>query len=313
MALSEDLIKANENLATLTPEQISAITSLSLNDEAAVIGKKTGEIYGNLEKDVIETSGLQKIQGEKAYEFVKRVITDFKTRVESSAEIQNQIAALQAEKADLMKQISEGNADPIIKQQLKDAQSELNAYKQKASELEAEVSEVRSKHAKELSTIKLESEIDKTLSVFKFNESISEDVRSIVIDNAKNKLKNYSSAFEQDSAGNTTLVFRDANGEVVRDAVTRLPITIQSLMAVELKGILDVKKQPTGIGGNPKGGGGPDASGGIDLSEYKTQVAANKAIADYLLKKGLLKTSPEFAQEMTRIRTENKISELQIQ
>lgn len=312
MALSEDIIKANQALSTLTPEQISAIASLSLNDEAAVIGKKTGEIYGNIEKDVIETSGFEKKQGEKAYEFVKRVITDFKVKAESSTDIQNQITALQAERAELMKQISEGNTDPLIKQQLRDAQSELSAFKQKALELETEVSETKSKYAKEVSSIKLDAEIDKTLAGFAFNSTISENVRNLVIENAKGKLKAYSSAMEQDLAGNTVLVFRDADGEVIRDATSRLPITIQSVMSTELKDIIDVKKQPTGLGGNPKGGGGPD-TGTLDLSEHKNQISANKAVSDYLLKKGVLRTSPDFAREMAKIRTENRIAELPIQ
>ena len=47
--LKEENLKGIEGL---TSDQISAIVTLSKNDEEAVIGAKIGEIYGNLEKDI---------------------------------------------------------------------------------------------------------------------------------------------------------------------------------------------------------------------------------------------------------------------
>ena len=43
--LQKDTIIANESLKGITDEQISAIETLSKNDEDAVIGAKFGEVY----------------------------------------------------------------------------------------------------------------------------------------------------------------------------------------------------------------------------------------------------------------------------
>jgi hypothetical protein len=43
MALTIDVLRANAALAGLTDEQLTAITTLSVNDENSVIAKKTGE------------------------------------------------------------------------------------------------------------------------------------------------------------------------------------------------------------------------------------------------------------------------------
>ena len=52
MALTIDVLRANAALAGLTDEQLTAITTLSVNDENSVIAKKTGEIYGGLDADI---------------------------------------------------------------------------------------------------------------------------------------------------------------------------------------------------------------------------------------------------------------------
>ena len=59
--LTSDIIKANTALAGLTEEQINAITTLSENDENSVIAKKTGEIYGALDADILAVTGVEKI------------------------------------------------------------------------------------------------------------------------------------------------------------------------------------------------------------------------------------------------------------
>ena len=51
--LTREILIANAALSGLTDEQISAITTLSANDENSVIAKKTGEIYGGLDADIL--------------------------------------------------------------------------------------------------------------------------------------------------------------------------------------------------------------------------------------------------------------------
>lgn len=67
--LTREILVANAALSTLTDEQIAAITNLSQNDENSVIAKKTGEIYGALDADILTVSGIAKNGTEKTYDY----------------------------------------------------------------------------------------------------------------------------------------------------------------------------------------------------------------------------------------------------
>ena len=71
--LTREILIANAALAGLTDEQIAAITTLSANDENSVIAKKTGEIYGGLDADILAASGIAKNGTEKTFDYAKRV------------------------------------------------------------------------------------------------------------------------------------------------------------------------------------------------------------------------------------------------
>ena len=58
--LTREILAANAQLSGLTEEQIKAIITLSENDENSVIAKKTGEIYGALDNDILTVSGIAK-------------------------------------------------------------------------------------------------------------------------------------------------------------------------------------------------------------------------------------------------------------
>ena len=105
--LTIDLLNANAALASLNDEQKQAIVTLSQNDENAVIAAKTGEIYGNLDTDILSTSGIGKNGTEKTYEYAKRVISDLKGKAESADALQTQIRSLTAKNAALEKSIAE--------------------------------------------------------------------------------------------------------------------------------------------------------------------------------------------------------------
>lgn len=87
--LTREILIANAALAGLTDEQIAAITTLSANDENSVIAKKTGEIYGGLDADILAASGIAKNGTEKTFDYAKRVVAEFKTKAESSKRIAN--------------------------------------------------------------------------------------------------------------------------------------------------------------------------------------------------------------------------------
>ena len=101
MALSKDILKAQATLAGLTDAQLDAIVELSTNDEAEVIGARIGQLHGQYDQDVLSVTGLAKKQGEKSYDYVKRILSEYKTKVEATTAVETELATLKTEKADL--------------------------------------------------------------------------------------------------------------------------------------------------------------------------------------------------------------------
>ena len=116
---------ANAALSGLTDEQINAITTLSQNDENSVIAKKTGEIYGNLDVDILTASGVEKTELKKHAITQKRVLGDFKTKAESVTGLESQIAILTKEKTRLEKVIADGGADAETAKQFKAGKKQI--------------------------------------------------------------------------------------------------------------------------------------------------------------------------------------------
>lgn len=123
--LTREILAANAQLSGLTEEQIKAIITLSENDENSVISKKTGEIYGALDNDILTVSGIAKNGTEKTYDYAKRVMSAMKADAEAATGYKSQIDALTKEKARLEKAIADGAADAETAKALKQAKADL--------------------------------------------------------------------------------------------------------------------------------------------------------------------------------------------
>ena len=135
MALTKEILKANAALSALTDEQLENIVTLSANDENAVIAKKTGEIYGGLDADILAASGIGKNGTEKTFDYAKRVIGEIKGKADGADKLNSQIAELTKEKAKLEKAIAEGTSDAETAKQLKQATADLKAVTNQYNEL----------------------------------------------------------------------------------------------------------------------------------------------------------------------------------
>lgn len=60
-----EMLNQSESLKGLTDAQKLAITTLSSNDEATVIGTKIGALHGQYDADILSISGISKADGEK--------------------------------------------------------------------------------------------------------------------------------------------------------------------------------------------------------------------------------------------------------
>lgn len=311
MALTTELINGNAILNALTDEQKAIIIEMSRNDEASVIGQKTGEIYGGLDADILAASGIAKNGTEKTYDYAKRVIGEIKEKAGKLDESLKQIDALSAEKARLEKVIADGGADAETKRQLTQAQTDLASVTKSFTDLKAQYDEQKEQHVKELFGIKLDSEFSRATSGLKFRADIPQNVTDVIVSQAIAKVKGMYPEYIDDGKGGKILAFKDAeNGAIMRNPEKNLnPYTASELVEKELKtmGVLESGRKQGGAGTKPQGGNG---SGSIDIAGARTQDEAYEAIASSLMAQGMTIGSNEFETAMSKAWAANNVKSL---
>lgn len=307
MALTTDLLNANAQTAALTDEQKNAIVEMSKNDETAVIGQKTGEIYGGLDADILAASGIAKNGAEKTYDYAKRVIGEIKGQAGNAAELQNQVTELTKEKVRLESVIAKGGADAETKRQLDQTKADLANVTKQYTELKTEYDNAKSEHEKALFGLKIDGEFAKATTGIKFKADLPASVTSVLMQQAVAKVKGMNPEYIDDGNGGKVLAFME-NGTPKRNPENNLrPFTAAELIAAELKtmGVLEDGRKQTGAGSK----GGQDGTGGgsktVDISGATTQDQAHEIIAKQLMERGLVNGSKEFNDAMANAWKEN--------
>lgn len=314
MALTIDVLRANAALAGLTDEQLTAITTLSVNDENSVIAKKTGEIYGGLDADILAVSGVAKNGTEKTFDYAKRVLTEFKTKVEGANGLQSQIDGLTKEKARLEKAIANGATDAETAKALKQAKADLQSVTTQYNDLKTKYDQAEQTHANEVFGIRVETALQTATAGLKFKAGLPESATKALLGQAIDKIKGMHPEYIDDGKGGKMLAFKDETGAIMRNPNNQLnPYTPGDLLTRELEtmGILDKGRQAAGGGTNPPaGGGGAGGNITVDISGAKTRVEAYDAITATLEQQGLKVGTAEFDAGMQQAWKDNNISAL---
>lgn len=309
-----EMLKQSSVLATLTEAQMAAITELSKNDESTVIGTKIGALHGQYDTDIFNASGITKADGEKSYDYLKRVLGDYKTKLDGSKTLAAQLKSSQDKVTELEKKIADGAADDAIKQQLKDARHQVTQLQSQLTAKSEELETAKKDYEKKNKDIQVGYAFTAATSNLKFKADVSEPVKKILLAAAKDEiLAKGTPDFIDDGNGSTRLVLRDANGNTINNPKNNLnPYTIDELvMETSLKDVIDTGKQQPGGGTGPNK---PDSNPNtiLDLSGIKTQIEADRAIENYLLSTGLTRDNAEFGNKVLEIRNDNNVSELPI-
>lgn len=311
MALTRDVIKANAVLAALTDEQLAAIEALSLNDESSVIAQKTGSIYGDIDKDVLAVTGVAKVgTSEKTYEYLKRVLGEFKTKSESASDLQKSIDDLNKEKARLEKTITDGAGDAETKSQLARANAELAQTKTQFSELQTKLTEAEKTHNAEKFNMQVKHELGSATAGLKLKPEIPASAGTILIKQAVDKIHSMRPQYIDDGHGGQRLVFCNENGVPMNNPENKLaPYTAAELLHKELADVLDKgRAQPGGGTGPIVGGGGGSTT--IDLSGAKNRTEATELATTALMAAGLTKGSEAFSSALTQAWVDGNIANL---
>ena len=315
--LTIEMLRQNASLTGLTDAQLTAIAEMSRNDENTVIGTKIGALHGQYDSDILSITGIAKNNGEKSYDYAKRVLNDYKSQIGSTATIQAQLANAQKEVQTLKDKLAAGAGDETLKQQLKDAKAQVTQLQTQLTTKETEFNEAKAKLEGQIKDVHVDYAFQAATSALKFKAGITENVQKILLASAKAEvLAKGTPDFVDDGKGGKTLVFRGADGNVLNNPANNLnPFTVQELvMQTSIKDVVDTGKQQSGGGTQPivtiPGTGGGATL--LDLSNVKNQLDADKAIESYLLSNGLTRDSAEFAEQSLQLRTENKVNELPI-
>lgn len=315
--LTIDMLRQNSALAGLTDVQVNAIAEMSRNDENTVIGTKIGALHGQYDTDIFSITGIKKNDGEKSYDYAKRVLNEYKTKAGSTQDLQQKLDAANKKVTDLEKKIESGEGDAALRQQLKDTKAQVSQLQSQLQTKETEFNTKKKELEDNIKNVHVDYAFQAAVSGLKFKSGITDNVQNVLLKSAKAEvLTKGTPDFIDDGQGGKKLVLRGQDGNILNNPKNNLnPYTLQELiLETSLKDVIDTGRQQTGGGTGGQGGQGGQGGSGVtlDLSSVKSQVEADKAIETYLLHTGLTRDSQEFADKSLEIRNDNNISQLPI-
>lgn len=309
-----EMLNQSESLKGLTDAQKLAITTLSSNDEATVIGTKIGALHGQYDADILSISGISKADGEKTYDYLKRVLGDYKTKLDGTKTLSAQLEAQKKKVTELEAKLAAGGSDEAVKQQLKDARHQVTQLQTQLTTKTEELDKAKKDYEQKEKDLQVGFAFTNATAGIKFKADVSEPVKKILLAAAKDEiLAKGTPDFIDDGNGGKKLVLRDAAGNTLNNPKNNLnPYTIEELvMETSLKDVIDTGKQQPGGGTQPN----PQSDHrtvNLDLSTAKTQQEADVQIENYLLSTGLTRDNVEFGNKALEIRNENNVSDLPI-
>lgn len=313
--LTIDMLRQNTALAGLTDVQLTAIAEMSKNDENTVIGTKIGALHGQYDTDIFGITGIKKNDGEKSYDYAKRILTDYKNRLEGTNDLQVKLNAANTKITELQDKLAKGAGDETLKQQLKDAKAQVTQLQTQLQTKETEFNTKKTEFEKAIKDTHVDYAFQAATAGLKFKAGITEPIQKTLLNAAKAEvLAKGTPDFVEDGQGGKKLVIRGADGNILNNPKNNLnPYTLQELvMETSLKDVIDTGRQQAGGGTGDFGSGSGGTGGTLDLSGIRTQVEADKLIESHLLANGLTRDLQEFANQSMQLRNENNVASLPI-
>ena len=313
--LTIEMLRQNSALTGLSDAQLTAIAEMSKNDENTVIGTKIGALHGQYDTDILGITGIKKKDGEKSYDYAKRVLGEYKTKAESVKAVKAELDTTKAQVAELQAKLEKGAGDETLRQQLKDAKAQVTQLQTQLQTKETEFSSKKAEFETTLKNTHVDYAFQAATAGLKFKSGITEPIQKTLLNAAKAEvLAKGTPDFIEDGQGGKKLVIRGADGNILNNPKNNLnPYTIQELaMETSLKDVIEAGRQQQGGGTGGFGPGSGGTGGTLGLSGIKNQVEADKAIEAHLLANGLTRDSQEFADQSLQLRAENNVANLPI-
>lgn len=227
------------------------------------IGPKIAEAHSFYDKDIKETLGLEKKDGEKTYDFLKGILVDLKSKADESEGLKTKITELQ-----------KGNkGDESLRKELDD-------YKEKHSKALSDWEEERTGLNTQFKSQRILSKIDAAVGGMKFKKAIPEEAVKAYLSTIKDELVKMAE-FDGDK-----LIFKNDKG-VMRHDKTLIPMTEGEILSERLSDFLDTEKK-TGTGTKLE----TNKSDGKTIISIPDTVTTKGELSEYL-KKEILSVFPE--------------------
>ena len=313
--ITKEILVANSALAGLTEDQINAIITINNNDVAGEIGKKTSEIYQKFDQLTKDATGVDRLMGatpEKTYDYLPRAIQEMKKNLGDNEALKTQIQSLTAEKTRLEGELAKG-AGAEVQRQLDQTKAELANTKAQYNTLQSQMAEKEKAHQAEIFGIRVDNDLNVASKGMQFKSEIPASVQTILLQNAYTKIKGMNPDYIDDGNGGKRLVFRGQDGAVLNNPENQLnPYTAGELLARELKDVLAVRREVTGGGTEPLGGGSGAGDPAVDVSGAKSQTEAQEILTKQFLAQGMTIGSDQFQEAMDKAWKDNNIINLPI-
>ena len=176
--LTIEMLRQNSLLSSLAKEQLDAVVEMSKNDENTVIGTKIGALHGQYDSDILGITGIQKKDGEKSYDYAKRVLADYKTKSEA-------IKGLEKQVTDLQSKIEKNAGDDTLKQQLKDSKAQVSQLQAQLQAKDTELSNKTKEYDKVIKDTHIDYAFRSAISGIKFKAGITEPIQKTLLNAAK--------------------------------------------------------------------------------------------------------------------------------
>lgn len=311
-----EMLQQQSALNGLTDEQRNAIVTLSKNDEEAVISKRFGEVYRQMDETIARETGIQRNGDEKTYVYLERAARELATKVNSIAGLNTRISELTTERDRLKKAVEDGTGDEKLRKDLQQAQRDLESVTNQYNTLKADYDKQKADHAAELINFRIDNELATAKGGIKFKPDLPQTATDVLMQQAVGKIKSLKHEYVDDGNGGQRLVFIDANGAQMRNPEKQLEFfTVGDLLTKELKamGVLDEGRKATGISTTPPKVSTQNGAIVLDLSGVRTQTEAQEVIAQTLMKQGLTNGSKAFQEAMTQAWKDNNVKSLPMQ
>lgn len=224
----EKLEEGKDYIVRTAEEEQSFLDNYASSEVDKRIGDRIGKVYGDLDKDIETTTGKQKPPGVKTYDFLKDILSDYKSRADS-------VLLMERELTEAKKALREKGSDSELKAQYDNLEKR---YNEAIDNFKREKSEMEGKFQKQ----RIGSMIDNAMSKVKVNKNIPESAVKALLNTTRNEL--LESAVLKDEE----LQFKKGD-DILVDS-TYAPVKIDALLSERLKDILDTGGK-TGTGTQP--------------------------------------------------------------